>query len=132
MKLKLPRLWLGVITVAVLLGIVARWTMQTESAQVEHRSRRIDGELRTYRVAQPASRRSGARMPVLLALHGALDEVVVGANDKQVPPKAVDEARRAFAQAGHPAEWLMVPDHGHGMPRRDQFRETIWVFFQAR
>lgn len=53
---------------------------------------------------------------------------VVGDRDKQVPPEAVRGGHDAFSKAGHPTEMMIVPEHGHGWPRKIDFGGIMWTF----
>lgn len=54
---------------------------------------------------------------------------IVGENDRQVTPESTREAHDAFAAVGHPVEFLVVPNHGHGWPLEHNINEVAWDFF---
>lgn len=68
----------------------------------------------------------------LLTAHKCPMLFIVGENDRQVPPKVVDEARQAFATAGHLTEWLEIPDFGHGWARDRGLNPVVWNFLQSK
>jgi poly(3-hydroxybutyrate) depolymerase len=53
---------------------------------------------------------------------------VVGADDEQVSPASVAEARDRFAEAGHPTEWLELDGVGHRWAKDRGINEVIWHF----
>ena len=68
----------------------------------------------------------------LLTVHKCPMLFIVGENDRQVPPNVVGEARRAFAAAGHPTEWLQIPDFGHGWARDRGLNPVVWNFLEPK
>jgi dipeptidyl aminopeptidase/acylaminoacyl peptidase len=72
--------------------------------------------------ASPTTLAAAIKVPVLL---------VHGTKDKVAPIVHGEMMRDALAKAGHPAEWMEVPDEGHGFydsERRKQYYLKIEAF----
>jgi dipeptidyl aminopeptidase/acylaminoacyl peptidase len=70
----------------------------------------------------PAKQAEKIKIPVWL-VHGGKDEVS--------PPEHAKRMREALIKAGHPPEWTMEPDEGHGFydtQRRKEFYEKLEKF----
>lgn len=55
---------------------------------------------------------------------------IVGSRDRQVPPDFVREGHDAFERAGHPVEFRVIENFGHGWPRREN--ERVWEFLEGK
>ncbi|MCA9148925.1 MAG: prolyl oligopeptidase family serine peptidase [Planctomycetales bacterium] len=53
---------------------------------------------------------------------------VVGDKDNQVSPTSTRAACDAFEAAGHPVQFLVIPNHGHGWPNHLGINDTAWDF----
>ncbi|MDT7837853.1 alpha/beta hydrolase family protein [Aquabacterium sp. OR-4] len=74
--------------------------------------------------ASPLRQAAHIRAPLLLA-HGGLD--------RRVPPVHAQRLREALGAAGHPPEWLLYDDEGHGWRRTDHrvdFAQRLEVFLR--
>jgi polyhydroxybutyrate depolymerase len=55
---------------------------------------------------------------------------LVGSRDRQVPPDFVRKGHDAFERAGHPVEFRVIEEFGHGWPRREN--ERVWEFLEGK
>jgi poly(3-hydroxybutyrate) depolymerase len=52
---------------------------------------------------------------------------MVGSRDRQVPPEVVRVGHDVFKREGHPVEFRMIEDFGHGWPRAENERVWDWL-----
>jgi polyhydroxybutyrate depolymerase len=57
--------------------------------------------------------------------------LIVGSEDRQVPPPITEEAVRCFAREGHPVEYLKIPGVGHRWALEVGINARIWTFLSA-
>lgn len=57
--------------------------------------------------------------------------LIVGAEDRQVPPSMVEAAAQCFAREGHPVEYLKIPSVGHRWALEENVNARIWKFLSA-
>jgi poly(3-hydroxybutyrate) depolymerase len=55
---------------------------------------------------------------------------VVGSRDRQVSPAMVRAGHDAFERAGHPVEFRVIEEFGHGWPRAEN--ERVWEFLEEK
>lgn len=55
---------------------------------------------------------------------------IVGDEDTQVPPGLVKEAADAFSRSGHPTDFVVIPDHGHGWGDSRGVTKLVWEFLE--
>ncbi len=57
---------------------------------------------------------------------------IVGSQDVQVSPATVRTVSDVFARAGHPVEFWLIEDFGHGWPPNPGGNDRIWEFLSAQ
>ena len=106
--------------VAVSVAGILAWPLIYPLAVIEHRTLNVDGVNREYRFALPSSLKQATNIPLVIALHGALDTVDDAAKYSQLDQFAASNRVAVAYLQGRMLNWPpSIPDENPDVAKPD-------------